>query len=659
MSDATDVSRILTMVFTDVAGSTALKTQRGDQSAGELITRHRAHVRRLAADSGGRIIDWAGDGCFLTFDTPSAAVLFALRLQQVHAAETDLPDVRTGIHMGEVSERPGPDGDAAHPRVEGLAVDLAARISSLARPGQILMSSPVADSARPRLEASTFAQPVRWQAHGSYTLKGYEEALQIREVGLQGVASFAAPGASEKAQPAIPVTAARRRRMVPIAIVSVIALGGVAAYLLSSRAPERPAANAPPTAATTSAGDALGIPGFAGRPAIAVLPLDNLSPDPAQAFFADGLAEDLITRLSSWRSFPVIARNSSFKYRGGNLDLKKVGAELGARYLVEGSVRRSGDRIRVSAQLIDAPSGEHVWAETYDREVKDVFAVQDEISSTIAATVTDDVSRAEGERARQRGTANLEAWSLYELGRAQGLRVNSRQDNAEARRLFERAIVLDSGFAAALAMLSYTHSWDVGYGWTDAPDQSASAALDTARRAIELDPRDPLGHAALANASLAAGNVRAGLESARRAIELNPSMPEAWIEMGWAQLLSGDPESSISANKNVQRLNPQGDTATVAWDNMAMAYWEIGRFDASLDAAHHLVAARPDYWWGWVELALSFASLGQLDDAHAAIREARRVQPDLSIASIQRAIAVSRPEIDARRNAALRQAGLE
>src|SRR5262249_36962363 len=147
----------------------------------------------------------------------------------------------------------------------------------------------------------------------------------------------------------------------------------------------------------------LAIPTFAGRPAIAVLPFDNLSPDPAQAFFADGLAEDLITRLSAWRSFPVIARNSSFRYRGGNLDLKKVGLELGTRYLVEGSVRRVGDRIRVTAQLIDASSGEHVWADTYDREVKDVFALQDEISSTIAASIVGDLSRLEAQRARQRG----------------------------------------------------------------------------------------------------------------------------------------------------------------------------------------------------------------------------------------------------------------
>ena len=204
MTDAPGLSRILTLVFTDLVDSTALKRQRGDHAVGELIARHRALVGRLAAESSGRIIDWAGDGCFLTFEAPSAAVSFALRLQQAQREEPDLPDVRTGMHMGEVSERPGPGGDAAYPRVEGLAFDLAARISGLARPTQVLMSAAVADSARQRLDASAFSQPILWRAYGPYSLKGFDEPLEIREAGLEGVAPFEAPAASEKAEPARP-----------------------------------------------------------------------------------------------------------------------------------------------------------------------------------------------------------------------------------------------------------------------------------------------------------------------------------------------------------------------------------------------------------------------------------------------------------------------
>jgi TolB-like protein/class 3 adenylate cyclase/tetratricopeptide (TPR) repeat protein len=653
VTDSAGVSRILTLVFTDLADSTALKRQRGDQAVAALISRHRAQVRQLALQTQGHIVDWAGDGCFLTFEAPSAAVAFALHLQEKHAVERDLPGVRVGIHMGEVSERP--DGDGGHPRVEGLAVDLAARISSLARPGQVLTSSGVADSARQRMDVAGFGHPIRWQSYGNYSFKGSDEPLEIREVGLADLAPFAAPTASDKARPARSVVA--QRWVFSAALVSMVVLAA-AAYFVRSTVQDRLGV-ARPLGSTTGAVDAVpNIPSFAGRPAIAVLPLDNLSPDPAQAFFADGLAEDLITRLSAWRSFPVIARNSSFKYRGGNFDLKKVGVELGARYLVEGSVRRAGDRIRVTAQLVDAVSGDHVWAETYDRDVKDVFTLQDEISSTIAASIVGDVSRLEGERARKRGTENLEAWGLYQMSLHLAYRYQP-DDNAKARPLLERAVALDSDFAAALAVLSLTYSWEVDFGWTKAPEKSLAAAFETAHRAVEADPREPQAYLALGNAYLEAGDARNGRDAGQRAVELNPSMPEAWMVLGLAQLLSGDPDGCIAANKKVQRLDPHGEMASVAWDNLAGAYWETGRFDESLDAARHLVAARPTYIWGPLYLALNAVSLGRPDEARAAIAEARSIQPDLSIAKIQRAYAVSRPDVDARRTAALRQAGLE
>jgi TolB-like protein/class 3 adenylate cyclase len=654
MTDVSGSLRILTLVFTDLANSTALKTQRGDQAVGDLIERHRVLVRRLAAESGGRVIDWAGDGCFLTFETPSAGVSFALRLQEMHAAESDLPGVRTGIHMGEVREQLGPDGDAAHPRVDGLAVDLAARISGLARPAQVLMSSPVADSARQHLDRASFGRPVLWRAHGSYSLKGFDAALEICEAGLEGLAPFAAPAASEKAAPT-------RRRTWRAAMVPGAVLAAALAFLIWSPAPDRShprdVGEADSSGAQMDTGNSLTVPGFGDRPAIAVLPFDNRSPDPEQAFFADGLAEDLITRLSTWRAFPVIARNSSFQYRGGNLDLKRVGAELGARYLVEGSVRRAGDRIRVTAQLIDAASGEHVWAETYDRDVKDVFAVQDEISATVAASLVNDLNRAEAERARQQGTENLQAWSLYQLGLQHADRY-TRDDSVKAGRLFERAVALDPRFATAHARLAMAH-WMIFAGdGTAATAEDVSAALATARRAVELDPRDPVVHAALGAVYLAAGDPKNALDATRQAVELNPSMPEAWIWFGWAQLLAGDPEACIVATTQAQRLNPQGPMVWI-YDSLALANWETGHYDAALEAGRRLVATQPTYFTGYLYVAMSAVSLGRIDEARAAIAEGRRVRPDVSIDLMQNYLAVSRPEIDARRNAALRKAGLE
>jgi adenylate cyclase len=392
------------------------------------------------------------------------------------------------------------------------------------------------------------------------------------------------------------------------------------------------------------------------RPAIAVLPFNNLSPDPAHAFFADGLAEDLITRLSSWRAFPVIARNSSFQYRGGGVDLRRVGRELGVRYVVEGSVRRAGERIRVNAQLIDATSGEHVWAETYDRRVADVFDLQDEISSIVAASLVGDLTRAEGERAHQRGTTDLAAWSLYQLG-LQHFDRYTLEGFAEAREKFGRAAELDPRFATPRGELAIAGLSELMLGRSPS-EEFVTTLMSSARRAVELDPRDPAAHLGLGGAYLAAGEVENGLVSIQKAVDLNPSMPMAWIWLGWSSLLAGDPETTITATERARTLNPQG---AMVWihDSFAAAYWELGRYDESLEAAQRLVATQPTYLTGYAYIAMNEVARGRVEEARSAIIEGRRVQPDLSLDLIQNYFGVSRPTIDARRNAALRVAGLE
>lgn len=196
-------SKVLTLVFTDLKGSTSLKAEKGDEAAGQLIARHREHVKRLALADGGRIIDWAGDGCFLTFKTPSAAVVFSLHLQQAHQRESDLPQVYVGIHMGEVTEHEGPGGKDGPPRVEGLAVDTAARIQSLALPGQILMSNAVFNSARQRLTVSPLDAPICWKAHGTYLFKDFDEFIPIGEVGIESAAPLNPPIGNQKVQRAV------------------------------------------------------------------------------------------------------------------------------------------------------------------------------------------------------------------------------------------------------------------------------------------------------------------------------------------------------------------------------------------------------------------------------------------------------------------------
>jgi TolB-like protein/class 3 adenylate cyclase/tetratricopeptide (TPR) repeat protein len=659
VSDGAETARILTLVFTDLADSTALKTERGDRPVSDLIGRHRAHVERLAADSGGRIIDWAGDGCFLTFETPSAAVLFVLRLQEVHGAEADLPGIRTGIHMGEVSERAGVEGAA--PRVEGLAVDLAARICGLAQPGQVLMAAAVADSTQPRLQADTFSQRLLWKMHGPYLLKGFDKPVQIAEVGLEGVAPFEAPVASEKAKPASVASSGAKKPRFGLAAAGSVAAILVLAYFFLPRPPaavlEAPSPARGPGGAEGVKDESLTVPGFGGRPAIAVLPFDNLSDDPEQEYFADGIAEDLITRLSLWRTFPVIARNSSFRYKDKAVDLKQVSADLGVRYVVEGSVRRAGDRVRVVAQLIDAPSGHHVWAQTYDRQLDDLFALQDEITSKIAASMLGDLWTVESQRALRNESPDLDAWELVQKARWYIERATAK-DTAVARTLLERAVELDPYFSEAFFFLAGTHFWDIVFQWTDTPEASLRELFVAARQSVEVDPRAPFGHGALALGFSLTGQRNEMRSAAQRMIEGNPSAPIGHSFMAYS--LCGDAARAAESLEMIEkaiRLSPQDPLLWTFYDVRVCAERTLGRNEAALEGARRVVELRPEYSWGHIALASAYAALGRDEEARVALAEALRLQPDLSVDSIRQSMSVIDEDIIDRFIANLRRAG--
>ena len=229
-----------------------------------------------------------------------------------------------------------------------------------------------------------------------------------------------------------------------------------------------------------------GATGFDARPAIAVLPFDNMSRDAEQEYFADGISEDLITALSLWRLFPVIARNSSFTYKGQKVDVKQVGRELGARYVLEGSVRKAGNRLRITAQLIDAESGAHVWAERFDRELEDIFDLQDEITESIVRNVMPEMSHAETERATRVPPANLDAWEYLQRGLWHIYRY-TREDNGKAKEYLAGALERDPTLALAAAFQGAANFWDVLYGWTESPRESVSQALEHCRRAVALN----------------------------------------------------------------------------------------------------------------------------------------------------------------------------
>jgi len=465
---------------------------------------------------------------------------------------------------------------------------------------------------------------------------------------------------------AVPVAAAEKRvslnALAPRKrMFAGLLLGGVAVAiaatwygLATSSHPARPDAASSETT-TTSVKD--NTPDdFANRPAIAVLPFENRSDDPKHAIFADGLAESLISRLSAWRAFPVIGRTSSFHYRG-DVDIKRVAKELNVRYVVQGSVQREADRIRVSAQLIDAQSGANVWSQTYDRNVADLFDLQDEISASIAAPLVGDLTRAEAKRAQSRGSQNVDAWSVWQLGEQHEVGFTP-EDIAAARPFFEQAIALEPQFASAHARLAHTLVWETQFGLATSPKHNLTLALESARRAVALDPLDPLAHDALAFALLISKDTSNGLASAQRAVDLNPSSPEAWSLLGYAKWLAGDPKGCIAANDWALRLDPQSALIPGIYENLSDAYWGLGEYEVGLEYARKILAVKPDYYWAHVDIALNSVGLGRLDEAKAAIDEARRVQPDLSLEMIRQRSGIVRPEIIARHSAALHEAGL-
>ena len=285
--------------------------------------------------------------------------------------------------------------------------------------------------------------------------------------------------------------------VVGIAVLTGIVLAGLRSLIRrrGEAAQERAAAGSAEAPRATDSSpsdlDPLAVPGFEGRPAIAVLPFDNLSGDPDQEYFADGIAEDLITLLSTRRDFPVIARNSSFTYKGKAVDVKQVSRELGVRYVVEGSVRKASDRVRITAQLIDATTGSHIWAERYDRKLEDIFAIQDEITTAIAGAMGVKLALTEEERAAQHPPQNLTAYDLLMRGRywhwQRALEGNWDEMQAQARSCFERAIEINPRFAAAFAWLAMTH-WAVWHSPVDVPAQSPDEMERAARRSLSLDP---------------------------------------------------------------------------------------------------------------------------------------------------------------------------
>jgi TolB-like protein/Flp pilus assembly protein TadD len=368
------------------------------------------------------------------------------------------------------------------------------------------------------------------------------------------------------------------------------------------------------------------------KPSIAVLPFANMSGDPEQEYFADGVSEDIITAISKLRWFFVIARNSSFVYKGKTVDVKHVGGELGVRYVLEGSVRKSGQRVRITAQLIDAATGNHIWADRYDGDLSDVFALQDRITSSVVATIEPRLLEAESVRSQSRTPNDVRAWDMLMQANFLFWRLN-KTDGEAAISILRRAIQLYPDYAPARSMLAFAMLL-LGYlGYID-PQVNDAAAL--AARAAELDRNDPWAYVALGFVAFTERHTDESIDHFQRALDLNPNFAAAHGYLGWALSFDGQSERAIVHSQTAIRMSPHDPQQVIFYGGMAAAHYLAGRYDEAINSALSVLRFRPTFNGARRLLVAALAQADRLDEARKELERLKNFQPDVSLVWIEK-----------------------
>jgi TolB-like protein/Flp pilus assembly protein TadD len=410
---------------------------------------------------------------------------------------------------------------------------------------------------------------------------------------------------------------------------------------------------APSPAITKSENGPLPLP---DRPSIAVLPFANMSGEPDQEYFVDGMSEDLITGLSRIRWLFVIARNSTFVYKHRAVDVKQVARELGVRYVLEGSVRRAGKQLRISAQLIDAVTGGHHWAERYDRELGDIFAVQDEITRSVAAAIEPQLLAAEGVRALSRSSDDLGAWELVARAKAHFGRL-TRSDYEAAIEPLERAVEAYPNYAPARSLLGFCLVFAAHMGWIDR-DQGLLPGRQHAIRAIALDDRDPWGHIALGVCAMMERCTEESLAALRRALNLNPNSAAAHAHLSRSFAFAGQDREAIEHGGNAIRLSPLDPEMALFLGGFAIAHFAAGRYAEAVDYATQAARLRPGFQGVQRMRCASLARAGRVDEARSSLATLLREQPELSIEWVKVNVPYQTPQLMGRYLEGMRKAGL-
>jgi TolB-like protein len=394
------------------------------------------------------------------------------------------------------------------------------------------------------------------------------------------------------------------------------------------------------------------------KPSIAVLPFQNMSGDVDQEYFADGIVEEIITALSRFRHLFVIARNSSFIYKGRAVDVKAIGRELGVRYVLEGSVRKAGTRVRIAGQLVDATTGAHLWAERFEGALEYIFDLQDQVTVSVVGAIAPKLEQAEIERSKRKPTDSLDAYDYYLRGIACVHRW-SREGSTEALRLFNKAIELDSDFAAAYGMAARCYSQRKVSGWMTDRQKEAAEAERLARQAAELGRDDPIAlYAAGMALAYVVGDLDEGAALIDRALSLNPNLAWAWLFSGWVRVWLGQPEVAIEHETKAMRLSPHDSAFFNMQAATALAHFFAGRYVEALSWVERAIRAQPNHIIALCTAAATSALLGRDGEAKTALARLRQLDPALRISNLKEVIPIRQPEHFAIWAEGLRKAGL-
>jgi adenylate cyclase len=450
----------------------------------------------------------------------------------------------------------------------GDGVNIAARLEALADPGGICVSRVVRDQVRDKLDFS-------FEDMGEQQVKNIARPLRIHRIDL------GSPNA-------LPSADAPNIEAVP-----------------------------PPRAAPR-------------KPSIAVLPFANMSGDPEQEYFSEGVTEDIITNLSRNRAFFVISRSTSFTYKGPAVDIGKVARELSVRYVLEGSVRRAGNRVRITAQLIDAETGHHLWADRYDRELADVFAVQDEIAQSIVGAISPGIISAEIRHAQHKDPSQLDAWDRTVRAHWH-IRRFTQSDLAEARWLLEEAIALDPTNSMAFADLAFACHFEAVFGWGNGPAESYARLGEAARKAVATDDSDAMAHTSLAIFDLFSGRHQEARRRLGRALDLDPNSMFARGYLGVSYAFGGDYDAALTNLDEAMRLSPRGPLLVIWHLGKGWAALLAGRDEEAVEYTTQAAEANPEFPDIYAVLAAANGHLGRAGPAHAALEQLSRRMPTLTV----------------------------